>query len=174
MHLRGLIVAAVATLAIAPASANADLVVRFLEGAPKDRFVVTNSSGCTYDRGTLIIDLGTSPMGLYFDTKRGGAGQNVAQPFEIAGLNKLEASAEPVADGAMTAKVLFSDFTPEASLEITVDVDDSVRSGPMGVQMIANNEMMGATVRAVFEDSTAREARFDADGEARVAAPTCA
>ena len=168
-----LTLAAAAILTIITAPANADLLVRFEEAAPKDRFVVTNDTGCTFARGVLVISLEPSPRGLLFDTVRGGAGENVAQPLEIAVAENVDVVTAPVVDGAHSAKVAFNGFPPEGRLVITVDVDDSDRSGPLGVQMISNSEMAGALVRVVLEGGVAGAAVFNAEGEARVAAPGC-
>jgi hypothetical protein len=173
MDFRAFTLAAAAILAITTLPANADLVVRFEEAAPKDRFVVTNHTGCAFDRGVLVISLEPSHRGLLFDTERGGAGENVAQPLEIAVAENVDAVTAPVVDGARSAKVAFNGFPPEGRLVITIDVDDSDRSGPMGVQMISNSEMAGALVRLVLEGGVAREAVFNAQGEARVAAADC-
>jgi hypothetical protein len=169
----GLTLTAAAILTIITAPADADLLVRFEEAAPKDRFVVTNDTRCTFAPGVLVISLESSPRGLLFDTVRGGAGENVAQPLEIAVAENVDVVTAPVFDGARSAKVAFNGFPPEGRLVITVDVDDSDRSGPLGVQMISNNEMAGALVRVVLEGGVAGEAVFNAQGEARVGTPDC-
>lgn len=173
MLLRALTLAIAATLIFSASAANADLVVRFEEAAPKDRFVVTNNTGCSFDRSVLVIALAHSPRGLLFDTVRGGAGENVAQPLEIAAAENVDAVTAPVADGARSAKVALNSFQREGRLVITVDVDDSERSGPMGVQMISNSEMAGARVRLMLESGEERDAVFNEQGEARVAVPDC-
>lgn len=173
MYLRSRTLAVAAMLIITTVAASADLLVRFEEAAPKDRFVFSNNTECTFGRGVLVIELARSPRGLLFDTVEGGAGENVAQPLEVAVADHLAVVTAPVADGARSAKVAFDGIPPEGRLVITVDVDDSDRSGPMGPQMISNSEMEGARIRVVLHGSMARDAAFNAQGEARIAAPDC-
>ena len=61
---------------------HAAIEVSFIEDAPKDRFVIGNTGGCTVEDLRLVIDLGPSAGGLYFDTSSAGAGVQVFQPFE--------------------------------------------------------------------------------------------
>ncbi len=173
MHLRSRTLAVAAMLMITTVAANADLAVRFEEAAPKDRFIISNKTECAFGRGVLVIDLAPSPRGLLFDTVEGGAGENVAQPLEVAVADHLAVVTAPVADGARSAKVAFDGIPPEGRLVITVDVDDSDRSGPMGAQMISNSEMAGARIRVMLQGGVARDAVFNAQGEARIAAPDC-
>ena len=48
-------------------SAQAAIEVSFIEDAPKDRFVIINTSTCTLADLQIMIDLGPSAGGLYFD-----------------------------------------------------------------------------------------------------------
>jgi hypothetical protein len=173
MYLRSRTLAAAAMLMITTVAANADLAVRFEEAAPKDRFIISNNTECTFGRGVLVTDLAPSPRGLLFDTVEGGAGENVAQPLEVAVADHLAVVTAPVADGARSAKVALDAFPPESRRVITVDVDDCDRSGPMGTQMISNSEMAGARIRVMLQGFVARDAVFNAQGEALIAAPDC-
>ena len=47
--------------------AAADLEVTFRDGAPKDRFSITNSGTCDLSAMSVLIDLSSSPAGLIFD-----------------------------------------------------------------------------------------------------------
>ena len=114
MHVWARLMTALAILAKTMISACAGHVVRFEEDAPKDRFVVTNKGGWTFGCGVLVIDLATSPRGLLFDTVRGGAGENVAQPLEIALAENLDVTIAPISDSSQSAKVSFSGFPPHA------------------------------------------------------------
>lgn len=149
MHRLAVLLGGVAALLLSVPSARADIAVRFTEAAPKDRFVVTNRTGCTLAAGSITIDLGPSRAGLLFDTDPSGPGENVAQPVEIARTQSVSASlpdGPAVADGATTAEIRFRDFLPGGEIEVTVDVDDSIPSGPRGVQMIDGSEIAGARV----------------------------
>ncbi len=78
------------TLALA-APVAADLRVTFDEGAPKDRFTLTNAGGCVMPAGVVTLNLATAPAGLIFDVTAQGAGVEVFQPFElVAGASLLE------------------------------------------------------------------------------------
>jgi hypothetical protein len=55
-------------LALQAAPALAQVGVRFVEGAPKDRFEFTNRSACALANTEITLDLSTSPAGLIFDT----------------------------------------------------------------------------------------------------------
>ena len=57
-----------------PSLAFADLDVRFLEGAPKDRFIFHNNSNCSLETARLVLDLSGSSAGLIFDVTGKGAG----------------------------------------------------------------------------------------------------
>lgn len=173
MNARGFTATTIFLFLAITGAAHADVTVRFEEDAPKDRFVITNQSNCTFGRGKLIIDLSPSSRGLLFDTLRGGDGENVAQPVEIASAHKLVATVAPVRDGAQSVELSFRSFPSNGQLVMTVDVDDSLKSGPMGVQMIAGSEMSGARVIINLLDGTARAAVFNSQGAARVPASDC-
>ncbi|MEO1720574.1 MAG: aggregation factor core, partial [Pseudomonadota bacterium] len=70
-------------LCLLTSPARATLEVRFLEGAPKDRFTLTNGSNCPLRAADVTIDLSGSPFGLIFDTTGTGAGVQVFQPLEL-------------------------------------------------------------------------------------------
>lgn len=142
----GILLGGVVALVLFVQSAHADIAVRFTESAPKDRFVLTNRAACEIATGSITIDLSTSASGLLFDTDPSGSGENVAQPFEIARSENVSVSFAPVPDGASTAEIRVRNFLPGGEIEVTVDVDDSLRSGPRGVQMIDGSEMAGARI----------------------------
>jgi len=174
----GILLSGIAALVLFSQSAQADIAVRFTEGAPKDRFVVTNAGSCEIAAGSITIDLGTSAAGLIFDTDPTGPGENLAQPLEMAGTKNVSASFEAVPDGASTAEIRFRNFQPGGEIAVTVDVDDSIRSGPRGVQMIAGSEMAGARILLATGSGAAgqngvRAATFDNAGLARIALAGC-
>jgi len=47
--------------------AMSDVLVEFDEGAPKDRFTVSNSGDCPLGPMRVVIDISTAPAGLIFD-----------------------------------------------------------------------------------------------------------
>ena len=64
-------------------AAQANVEIKFTESAPKDRFVIENTSKCDLNNMTLEIDLSQSAGRLIFDTTATGAGVEVFQPFEV-------------------------------------------------------------------------------------------
>ena len=67
--------------------AETAIEVRFIESAPKDRFIINNTSECNLSEFTFSIDLSESVGKLIFDTTEAGAGVEVFQPFEIVSGN---------------------------------------------------------------------------------------
>jgi hypothetical protein len=62
---------------------------------------------------------------------------------------------------------------PGGEIEVTVDVDDSVQSGPLGVQMIDASEMIGARVTVATSSGLLYVATFDNQGQARIELTEC-
>ena len=60
---------------------DVSLDVQFLEGAPVDRFVLTNGSERGIVQADVQFDLRPSAGKLIFDTQSGGTGVEVYQPF---------------------------------------------------------------------------------------------
>ncbi len=123
--------------------ANADLSVRFIEGAPKDTFKFENTGSCSISNAEILLNLSTSTAGLVFDVTSQGAGVEVFQPFEIvegtAALNKIPM----VSDGQ--SKILLNVATLAAgdSISFTIDVDDTKGQREITV---SGSEIAGATV----------------------------
>lgn len=140
------------------------LNVQFEESAPKDRFIIVNQTQCTLDDMRLVIDLENSAAGLLFDTQSGGAGVNVYQPLEIAVGAEWVQSANAVGDGARELNLAISQFPNQGRIVITIDVDDTKPSGPLGTQMISNSEIAGAEVRVAIKGRTELIGSFDANG----------
>jgi len=138
----------------APAVAQIDVI--FDEGAPKDRFIVTNASACAMPEGELTIDLNGSAGGLVFDVTGAGAGVEVFQPFEVVA-GAAELSAVPtVVDGDRAVTLGISSLAPGASIAFTIDVDDTIGTRAITV---SNSEISGAT--AVWQSAgTQTDAAF--------------
>lgn len=62
-------------------SCHVDLNVKFVESAPRDRFVISNNSTTNVEIISASIDLSTSQGNLIFDTEDGGTGVEVFQKF---------------------------------------------------------------------------------------------
>ena len=160
-------IAALAVFAALPAAA--DLNVRFLEGAPKDRFVIENAGNCALQDVKLEIDLGASAAGLILDTTSTGAGVEVYQPLELVSGQTALADLPRVQDGDSRIALNVRSLGADASIEFTIDVDDTKGTKPT---MIADGEIAGAQVRLSGMGDTI-EATFDSRGVATLALSAC-
>ena len=174
-HMRQFITAigVMTVLMLSVQASQAEFSATFVEGAPKDRFVLKNETGCELRDGSITLDLRPTTAGLLFDTVPAGAGENVAQPFEIARAEGVNATVSNVRDGATVARLQFSRFASGGEIEVTVDVDDSVRSGPRGVQMIDASEIVGARVIVAHRSGVLGQANFDRQGQSRFELAGC-
>lgn len=161
---------AIATLtSLLAAGSHADIVVEFVEGAPKDRFVFENVGTCPISSATLIIDLSGSSAGLIFDVTASGAGVQVFQPFElVAGAQHL-AGAPQVADGDTGLTLPVSTWAPGATIAFTIDVDDTINQREITV---SGTEISGAEVRLV-RDGTVYIGTFSDAARALIKLPPC-
>lgn len=154
-------------LAAAPAQATID--VRFIEGAPKDRFEITHRGACTLSDVRVVIDLAPSAAGLIFDTTATGAGVDVFQPFELVEGADALTSHTPVNDGDRQVELSVKRLAPGTRIAFTVDVDDTL--GQRGIT-IAGSEIQDAAVRVLASGFTSA-GRFSAQGDAQAATPPC-
>lgn len=146
----------------------ADLKARFDEGAPKDRFTITNT-GCSLGATTLTIDLAGSPYGLIFDVTGSGAGVEVFQPFELTTGSELLSTRPQVADGDNRLTLDVADWPAGATISFTIDVDDTQNNREITV---SNQEIVGAEVMATSTTGSAR-ASFEEDTTATVKLSGC-
>lgn len=150
-------------------AAQADLVVRFDEGAPKDRFTVQNDGACALPSMQVTLDLGTAPAGLIFDVTGSGAGVEVFQPFElVAGADNLRTMPK-VLDGDSAISFDLENLGVGQSVAFTIDVDDT---GGGREITVSGSEIAGATVRQVMAGTTS-EAVFGSDARAVIAQASC-
>ncbi len=148
----------------------ADLQVRFDEGAPKDRFTITNVGHCEVGPTALSIDLSGSPYGLIFDVSSAGAGVEVFQPFALTdGGNRL-VTVPRVRDGDNKVTLDLKGLKPKEIVSFTIDVDDTANSREITV---SNTEIAGAKIVAQTASETL-EAAFQNDATATLGLPDCA
>lgn len=121
----------------------ADIQVQFLEGAPKDRFVITNKGECEIDSAQFKIDFSGSDAGLIFDVTGSGAGVEVFQPFEVTKGVAFLASEPEISDGDQVAILSLTKFAEGQTIEFTIDVDDT--SGAQEI-IVSDTEIRGAIV----------------------------
>lgn len=88
-----------AALTLCNTSVFADVNLRFIEGAPKDRFEITSISECLTGPLTVSINLEGSVGGLIFDITASGVGVEVFQPFELVAGQAMVSQSLAVVDG---------------------------------------------------------------------------
>ncbi|MEP4196786.1 MAG: aggregation factor core [Aliishimia sp.] len=147
----------------------ADVKVQFIEGAPKDRFVITNVGDCDWGARQLEIDFSASNGGLFFDVTGSGAGVEVFQPFEVtAGAERLVK--EPtISDGDQSVTLDMSGLGLGETIAFTTDVDDT--NGTREIT-VANGEISGTTV-SIFVGGKTHSANMDADAEVLITTSNC-
>jgi hypothetical protein len=161
---------ALACLILSAATAQADLSVRFDEGAPKDRFTFTNTGDCALPAFTVTLDLGAAPAGLIFDVTGNGAGVQVFQPLALfAGQETLRSTPE-VRDGDSTIVFDLNGLGAAAMLAFTIDVDDTGGAREITVN---GSEISGARVVTAVNGTTS-EGLFDETARAVVKMDDCA
>lgn len=148
-------------------TASADLVVRFDEGAPKDRFTLTNTADCALAASRVTVDLGTAPAGLIFDVTAAGAGVEVFQPFDVvAGAENLT-TLPSVSDGQSAVTLNLNGLAAGASVAFTIDVDDT---GGGREITVSGSEIAGASVRM---DGNMQQGLFDSSARATLPTSAC-
>lgn len=125
-------------------AAMADVSVVFREGAPKDRFTIENTSGCSLKGAVVTIDLSKSKAGLIFDVTNQGAGVEVFQPFELTSGAQYLTKVPAVRDGDNAVDLALSSLPKGQNVSFTVDVDDTIGQREITV---SGAEIKGAAVR---------------------------
>ncbi len=106
--------------------AQADLLISFNEGAPKDAFKIENAGTCTLSNSSILVDLSPSRGGLIFDVTETGAGVEVFQPFELVDGADALAGTPTVLDGQSEIRLDIADLAPNQAIAFTIDVDDTL------------------------------------------------
>jgi hypothetical protein len=163
--MRGLVMAAL----MMAGTAQADVVVEFRDGAPKDRFTITNTGGCSLSPVSVRIDLSTAPVGLIFDVTAQGRGVEVFQPFEVVQGAELIEAATVVEDGDQAVQLDLSGLESAQVVAFTIDLDDT---GGGREITVSGSEIAGARVLVATDDELS-EMEFDASGLAQVALVGC-
>lgn len=165
--MRILAISTLVTLGFASASA-ADIQARFIESAPKDRFVFINASDCGLSDLVIELDLSTSKAGLIFDITAAGDGVEVFQPFELVKGADLVTDAPDVTDGMDQVALTVPNFPAGAEIAFTVDVDDTLDASDLGQIRVSGSEIEGASVRVA-----GAEGLFERSGRATLAHAGC-
>jgi hypothetical protein len=161
---------AVVSLLLSGTPAFADLEVRFIEGAPKDRFTFSASEDlCVQGPVAIDLDLVGSAGKLVFDVSDGGAGVEVFQPLEVVEGSELLVRTSTVLDGEQRVAIDLASLPPGASFAFTIDVDDTLGGREITV---SGSEIAGAAVSVQMGDET-RNAVFDASARATISWSSC-
>ena len=156
-------------VALTAGTASADVVVRFDEGAPKDRFTITNTSACALGGVEITIDLAGSAAGLIFDVTGAGAGVEVFQPFELVRGGDVVTTAPEVGDGDTSVTLTLDGLGPQQDVAFTIDVDDTTGGREITVN---GSEILGASVEVKGTFGTVL-GQFDRGAVARAGLSEC-
>ena len=147
----------------------ADLHVQFLEGAPKDQFVLTNKGLFEIENAEVTIDLSGSDAGLIFDVTEAGSGVEVFQPFEVSVGAEHLVGRPNIMDGDQRVTLNLTGLGRNQPVVFTIDIDDTAGAREITV---SDNEMRGATV-SVLLDGNRFSAALDQNSEAQVNRRAC-
>jgi len=154
-------------------TAQANVEVRFSEGAPKDRFTISNKGKCPLKNLTVDLDLSKSQGKLIFDITGAGAGVEVFQPFEVTEGQLKLASGTSVKDGDSTLSLLITSLNPGQRASFTIDVDDTIPAGALGMIRVAGSEIKGGTVSVKLGDMKPASSAFNGNSIAVVPLAAC-
>lgn len=149
--------------------AHADLEVQFIEGAPKDRFVIKNIGNCDLGAAEFVIDFTGSNAGLIFDVSGAGAGVEVFQPFEVTAGAQYLATQPTISDGDQRATLSMTGLAQNETIAFTIDVDDT--NGTREIT-VADSEMSGTTV-SLLEGSNTYSAVMESGAQVVINAAAC-
>jgi hypothetical protein len=153
--------------------AHANVEVTFVESAPKDRFILHNTSQCALNDLTVHLDLSNSVGRLIFDTTATGAGVEVFQPFEVKKGNLKLISASEVKDGDSTLSLSIQSIAANDSVSFTIDVDDTLTQSELGNIRVSGSEITNALIEITTKEQQTSVAMFDNKGKAMVPFPSC-
>ncbi len=155
-------------LALLASPGFADITVRFVESAPKDRFVISSDT-CPLQNVAVNIDLAGSAGGLIFDVTSAGAGVEVFQPVEV---QSGTVTAQPVVDGDQQLSFEISDLRAGDDVIISADLDDVLVNSSLGQIRVAGSELNGTAVQMTIAGEK-QSAVFAQDANTVVLAHSC-
>jgi len=129
----------------------ADLQVQFIEGAPKDRFVIINVGDCDLGPAEFTIDFATSNAGLIFDVTDIDAGVEVFQPFEVTDGAQYLTEEPVISDGDQRVTLSMTGLSHNEKIAFTIDVDDT--NGTREIT-VTDGEINGTMLSLVSGDAT--------------------
>ena len=143
----------------------ADITVRFIESAPKDRFVISSDT-CPLNNVDMLIDLSGSAGGLIFDVTAAGAGVEVFQPVLA---QQGDATIATVSDGDQQLSFMIHDLQADEDIIVSAELDDVLPNSSLGQIRVADAELDGATVQITIAGM--RETAAFQDGADTVTLP---
>jgi len=153
--------------------AYANVEVDFIEGAPKDRFVLTNLCQSGLQDVVVNIDLSESKGQLIFDTTATGAGVEVFQPFEVIKGEVSLHAATHVKDGDKQLSILINQLDVQQSISFSIDVDDTLTISEWGNIRVSGAEITNASVSIKPPNQEPVNARFNDQGKALLTLSSC-
>jgi hypothetical protein len=166
-------------LSTQPVLANID--IDFIEGAPKDTFVITNTNTCTTKSMLLTIDLSPSMGKLIFDTTAADAGAEVFQPFEVTkgniklvDKNTQNDATNGVRDGNSELSLQIGSLQSQESVSFTIDVDDTLPKSALGKIRVSTAEIENGVVQLMMKGKWPIIAPFNSSNKATIVLPPCA
>ncbi|WP_342075221.1 aggregation factor core [Yoonia sp. SS1-5] len=157
-------------LILGASSAQADIELRFIEGAPKDRFdLIATGPACNDAPLEVTIDLSGAQGGLIFDVTAAGQGVEVYQPFELVAGADLLQSATSLRDGDQVLTLSLRALPAGQVLSFTTDLDDTGGGREITVD---GAEIAGASV-IVTNGAATQTAEFGPDARAIIDQSDC-
>lgn len=148
-----------------------DLNVRFIESAPRDRFVIKNNSSTDVEIISASFDLSNSQGNLIFDTEDGGTGVEVFQKFRSETDKVKLVSSPDVRDGDSQLDIAFETFAQFEEYQFSIDVDDQNLKSDLGQIRVTGGELAGAEVTFLVRQNDVHRpvsAKFDKTNSMRV------
>lgn len=153
--------------------AQTTIEVSFIESAPKDRFIISNSGECSLSEFVLTIDLTDSKGKLIFDTTETGAGVEVFQPFEVTEGNIELASTDFVNDGDTILSLQLNELDENSSSSFTIDLDDTLENSDLGMIRVTGTEIADASISINTPDEQSISAMFSDKSKATIDLTEC-
>jgi len=164
-------------LLIISSTAYAKIEIRFIEGAPKDEFIIQNIGECSLKQFVLDIDLSSSAGNLFFDTSDQGQGVEVPQPFEATrGQFELisQNKGNKVLDGENSLSLKIAELKPKQLISFTIDVDDKLENSQLGQIQVTGSEIEGTSARINTMQKKSISAAFGKNNKSIIILPSCA
>lgn len=121
--------AALCAIPLSNASAQAPVgmvQVRFVESAPADTFLFTNTGDCDLGRSEVWLDLRPSIAGLVFDVSDGGAGLDRFHRLEITEGGEFIHRVSKLKDGSTALHFQLERLPVGGTIAFKADIDDTL------------------------------------------------